>query len=224
MVRLPIHARPLFIVMITLADDAGYGNADPVELRISIFPGDNEVTNEMVIGWLDQIEANGMAEFSEQTNGPITRRYYRLPSWEDHQTIRKDLTFDESMRKRYDAVTDPSQTRAGPVTAPSRKQASKEVSKEERKEARPDFDLVFKELKKKAGKEPKPALVQGILVECRELDANPLDFIEMWDLGKARSPLALIHKAKTESRDDWAERIGGWGKFEEMIDKEGQAG
>ena len=43
--RVSREARLLFIGMITFADDCGYGEADPMALRVSIFPGDPDISD-----------------------------------------------------------------------------------------------------------------------------------------------------------------------------------
>ncbi len=51
------EARLLFLGMISNADDEGRIKASPAFLRVTVFPYDTDVTDDMVLGWRDELAA-----------------------------------------------------------------------------------------------------------------------------------------------------------------------
>jgi hypothetical protein len=90
-------ARLLFVGLITQADDAGRGSADPRKLKAAIFGGD-DITSTDVRRWLDECSSQGLAVFyMSEKHGVL----YQLPSWKSHQSIDRPRqsaypTLDES--------------------------------------------------------------------------------------------------------------------------------
>lgn len=81
--NLSVHARLLFIGLITQADDAGRGSADVRRLKAAVFGGD-DCTSTDVRRWLDECAAQGLARlYDTATHGNL----YALPSWRSHQSI-----------------------------------------------------------------------------------------------------------------------------------------
>ncbi len=83
--RLSIHARWLWLVMITQSDDEGRLVADPGQLRILAFPYDRDVTDDDVTARLKEIAATGLLRLYEVERVP----YAEFPSWRDHQRINR---------------------------------------------------------------------------------------------------------------------------------------
>ena len=81
--RLSIHARWLWVVMITQADDQGRLVADAEQLRLWAFGYDFDVSNELVDGWLQEIARTGLVRL--YTVRAV--RYCVFDSWRDHQKI-----------------------------------------------------------------------------------------------------------------------------------------
>lgn len=81
--RLSIHARWLWVVMITQADDQGRLVADAQQLRLWAFGYDLEVTNEAVDLWLEEVAKTGLVRLYTVKHV----RYCVFDSWRDHQRI-----------------------------------------------------------------------------------------------------------------------------------------
>jgi hypothetical protein len=81
--RLSIHARWLWLALLTHADDEGRLVADPGQLRITAFPYDRDITDEQVDHLIGEISATGLVRFYEVDGVP----YACFPSWCDHQKI-----------------------------------------------------------------------------------------------------------------------------------------
>lgn len=81
--NLSMEARLLFIGLITQADDAGRGSADPRRIKAAIFGGD-DVTSADVRRWLDEVSEQRLATLYETPEHGIL---YELPSWKAHQSI-----------------------------------------------------------------------------------------------------------------------------------------
>lgn len=78
-------ARHLFTGLITQADDEGREDADPRLLRAAWYPLDDDVTNEMVSAWIEELEIAGLVKTYEI--GDVT--YYELPGFVDNQVINR---------------------------------------------------------------------------------------------------------------------------------------
>lgn len=81
--NLSVHARLLFLGLITQADDEGRGSADARRLKASIFGGD-DCTSTDVRRWLDEVRQQRLVVVYESENDGIL---YQLPSWKAHQSI-----------------------------------------------------------------------------------------------------------------------------------------
>lgn len=62
-------ARLLFIGLWTYSDDAGHLLDSPARLRLALFPGDWDVDDEAVRGWLDELIGLGSVERVEDADG-----------------------------------------------------------------------------------------------------------------------------------------------------------
>ncbi len=107
--HLPLHARVLFIGMITNADDEGRIKASPSYLRALVFPYDDDVTADQVKEWRDAIENNGFIATYQGGNGlspvcpPVVNQVSTndlavLLGWNEHQQIRKDRRRPSSLQ------------------------------------------------------------------------------------------------------------------------------
>ena len=80
---LTYRQRLLFVGLVTQADDDGRGRAAPLTLKMTIFPGDEELRPQEVGKDLIAIGATDMATLYEAGG----RRYYALTGWSRHQRI-----------------------------------------------------------------------------------------------------------------------------------------
>jgi hypothetical protein len=76
-------ARLTFIGLFNEADDQGRLEAVPAQLRASLFPYDDDVTTEMVCGWLNELARQGLIRFYASGR----RAYLHITGWADHQKI-----------------------------------------------------------------------------------------------------------------------------------------
>lgn len=83
--RVSRDARLLFVWLISDADDAGRVVAAPKRLAGVLYPLDADVTEDMVSGWLTELEASGLVQ-RYRHNGAF---YLHLCSWTDHQLVSK---------------------------------------------------------------------------------------------------------------------------------------
>ena len=102
---LPDAGRFLFIGIFSNADDDGRLKASPRFLKALIFPYDEDKTSEQVKRLRDQCAALGLIRLYNK-NG---MDYLDLPSWHEHQLIRKD---------RYNPSQLPSYNEASSVRQP----------------------------------------------------------------------------------------------------------
>jgi hypothetical protein len=77
-------ARLLFIGLITQADDAGRGCADPRKLRATIFPGDEAVTADGLASLLAELEKQRLVQLYESADHG---RLFAIVTWKTHQKI-----------------------------------------------------------------------------------------------------------------------------------------
>jgi hypothetical protein len=78
-------ARWVFAGLLTLADDAGRLRDLPKQIAGNLFPLDEDVTIEMVVGWLNELEAVGcIVRYDAEGSA-----YIYLPGWDAHQRISK---------------------------------------------------------------------------------------------------------------------------------------
>ncbi len=83
--RCSVGARWVFVGLFTLADDAGRIRDLPKQILGNLFPLDNDVTVEMVVAWLDELEAVCcIRRYSIDGSN-----FIYLPGWTDHQRISK---------------------------------------------------------------------------------------------------------------------------------------
>ena len=82
---LSIHARLLFIGMITTADDEGRLKGSSLYLKAKVFPYDN-FTTVQVTDWKNEISQSNLA--THYTVNDI--EYFYLNGWYEHQSIRAD--------------------------------------------------------------------------------------------------------------------------------------
>ena len=84
--NLSLGARLLFIGLITQADDEGRGVADPRKLKSAVFPGDEELNSEAILGFLEEVRRERLCSlYSSEEHGEV----YALPSWNQHQRVEK---------------------------------------------------------------------------------------------------------------------------------------
>jgi len=131
--RVSRDARLLFIGLITYADDCGYGDADPMALRASIFPGDSDVSDTDVERYRDELVTAKLVEISNDL--------YRLPGWSNFQKIRSDYKLEEKYKQRWNGpVTDPLRHSNGPEPQYNTSKDNKDnTSKEKCRSAKPTF-------------------------------------------------------------------------------------
>ena len=89
-------ARLFFIAMWCMADDWGVGDANPKTLAAGAFPNDDQWTGKEIPSLCKEVaDAFGVMFYTNRG-----RRYYQVPSWEDHQVTqrrakRRHPTFDD---------------------------------------------------------------------------------------------------------------------------------
>lgn len=224
-IRLPRDARQLFIGMITLADDEGYGNADARSLRAAIFPADNDITDEMISDWLCQMRELRLAECHEVGRDV----FYQLTGWTRNQSIRSDWKKKSEIRLRIqDCIQNPAQDctiinklinkqinikeSSHKKCAPTDKQ-QKPLPKN-RQTSKPDFDLVFKCLKEVSVSEPTRATAQKILTGCYG-KMNPCDLIRRAHKPEIPNPMGWMIEAMRAPGKYLGDGIRGWQSFVE---------
>lgn len=224
-------ARILFIGLITYADDCGYGDADPMALRLSVFPGDSDISDTDMELFCTELVTVGLIELK---NG-----LYRLPGWDNFQKLRSDYKLDDKYKRRwYAPVTEPARPRNVPVTEPAPKQVSKagkvsKASKPEKKTParskttkRPDVDAVRKCLKARSAefsltsmkieKEKFYPMIQQLINESKVIDVDPLGVISIWDPTKRPTPIPLLRTIR-KNPDEFRDKVGKWGDFIELV-------
>lgn len=82
---LPVHARLLFIGLISNADDEGRLEGHPGLIRSTIFPADDDVTTKKVIQWLHILDERRFISLYESGDRP----YIEISNWLKHQKIYK---------------------------------------------------------------------------------------------------------------------------------------
>jgi len=86
--QVSIPARWVFIGLFTLADDDGRVRDLPKQILGNLFPLDNDITVEMVVAWLAELEDVGcIRRYSVDGSD-----FFYLPSWHEHQKISKPTT------------------------------------------------------------------------------------------------------------------------------------
>lgn len=115
--KLSFGARLMFRGMIDHADDDGFFEADPSELKAAIFPADPiDVTDTLRLR--DEVVQVGMARLHLVDD----EEYIEIPKFQKYQQTRKDLYRPSEIKadielakkdesRRYVLVTDPSRTR-----------------------------------------------------------------------------------------------------------------
>lgn len=76
-------ARLTFIGLWNLADDHGRLEAVPAALKGDLFPYDDDVTVEMVCGWINDLARQGLVRLYASGR----RAYLHITGWSDHQKI-----------------------------------------------------------------------------------------------------------------------------------------
>ena len=90
-------ARLLFISMWCMADDWGVGDANPKALAAGAFPNDDQWTGKEIPSLCKEVaDAYGVVFYTHRR-----RRYYQIPSWEDHQVTQRRA------KRRYPTFDDP---------------------------------------------------------------------------------------------------------------------
>ena len=84
--NLPDTGRLLFIGIFSSADDDGRLKASPKFLKATVFPYDNDKTDEQIRKLMDLCASLGLIRVYSK-NG---QEYLDIPGWEEHQKIRKD--------------------------------------------------------------------------------------------------------------------------------------
>lgn len=78
-------ARLLFIGIWNFCDDGGVHPLSAKRLRMQIFPADDDITSQIILGLIDDLVRNGLVELYE-VNGV---RYLHATGWDKHQRIEK---------------------------------------------------------------------------------------------------------------------------------------
>lgn len=65
------EARYTFILLLTQADDQGYFRASPRLLLGQLFPHDTDVTESVLVGWLDELRKLGLLTALDSDDGPL---------------------------------------------------------------------------------------------------------------------------------------------------------
>jgi len=81
--QLSIHARFLWLALITLADDVGRGRAAPILLKARVFPVD-QVELDQISRHLSEISGKGMIRLYEVEGN----HYYDIPNWSKYQHLK----------------------------------------------------------------------------------------------------------------------------------------
>ncbi len=84
--NLPDTGRLLFIGIFSSADDDGRLKASPKFLKATVFPYDNDKTDEQIRELRDMCASLGLIRIYSK-NG---QEYLNIPGWEEHQKIRRD--------------------------------------------------------------------------------------------------------------------------------------
>lgn len=84
---LSIHARLLWIGLWNFADDHGRGDARPKQIKIQVFPADEEITEEILVRLLLELDESDVGFDLYEVDG---KPYFSIPekSWE-HQKINR---------------------------------------------------------------------------------------------------------------------------------------
>jgi hypothetical protein len=77
-------ARLLFIGMWNFADDVGNGQASPKSLRMKVFPGDDDIDDQTIMGLLQELSKNDLVDIYKAEG----KQYYHVTNWY-HQRIDK---------------------------------------------------------------------------------------------------------------------------------------
>lgn len=84
--RLSLRAKVLFIGLWSFSDDGGVHPDDVVELRLRVFPGDLDATDDAISGCLDELVRHDLVlRWTSQDGG----NYLHVRNWTKHQKIRK---------------------------------------------------------------------------------------------------------------------------------------
>lgn len=82
--QVSIEAEATFLRLVTLCDDHGRYDGRPRVLRAHLYPLRDEVTLDLLSGWLHELHAQGCIEFYEVDGKP----YVFLPAWKKFQRLR----------------------------------------------------------------------------------------------------------------------------------------
>lgn len=105
--------RLLFMGLISMADDEGYGRANPKLLRSSLFPYDDLRVSDLQ-KWLSRLGGLRLIVLYEVDG----QTYYHLPNFTKHQTINRPTS--SSFPKQGKALTEDSRRAHGGLTEDSR--------------------------------------------------------------------------------------------------------
>jgi hypothetical protein len=100
---LPVHARLLFIGLLSNADDEGRLEGHSGLIRARIFPCDADVTNRRIEGWLEALEEGRFVALYAVSGRP----YIEITNWLKHQKIN---------RPTASSIPDPSLNGHGAIT------------------------------------------------------------------------------------------------------------
>ncbi|MBA3837131.1 MAG: hypothetical protein C0499_05685 [Zymomonas sp.] len=82
--RISRESRYTLVLLISQADDQGFLLGNPRQLLGSLFPHDNDVTPEILHGWLAELESAGMIIWRARNDGaPVVQ----LTNWQRHQKV-----------------------------------------------------------------------------------------------------------------------------------------
>lgn len=118
--KLPRDVRLLFILLWTVADDAGRFRASPTLIKAELFPYD-DLTGEEIGGWLDLLDEKGRIQLYTVRD----QQYGSIVNWKNHQKIDRPSTsripgFDEGSsraRRGLDEGSRPSKSATSTLLA-----------------------------------------------------------------------------------------------------------
>lgn len=198
--KLSFGARLMFRGMIDHADDDGFFEADPSELKAAIFPADPiSVTDTLRLR--DEVVQVGMARLHMVDD----EEYIELPKYQKYQQTRKDLYRPSEIKADIELAKKDEARRYVLVTDPSRTRDTNRLDRVDRKEqelksipASPDVDnSKSTATKNTATKGPSPAQ------EINREDVG--DVLVHWSRQFPNSELkeSLAQKLLTIARDSW---------------------
>jgi hypothetical protein len=149
--------RLLFIGIVSNADDEGRIKGSPLFLKLTIFPGDMDISLDDVRRWRDAIanarDGNGQAPIRVYSVNGI--EYIDLPNWRKYQRIDKPSASDiPPFDERSGSVPGTIEERSGNVRSEVKRREEKRIEIEDQRAADADAPAPQEDLEKPAEKPP----------------------------------------------------------------------